>query len=104
MPKALDRHNINARLENQIAALLDDLENGIDITFRDRLMALNVISRLQVNFVALRKEHDQPGDGSAVRKYAKAFATDAPRGKTKDTRARAAAIAAADDDRDDDLE
>jgi hypothetical protein len=55
----LDRHNINARLENQIAGLLDDLENGIEITFRERLMVVDVISRLQVKFVALPKEHDQ---------------------------------------------
>jgi hypothetical protein len=76
--------------ENQTAALLDDIEKGIVITFRETPDG-NVISRLQVNFVALRKEHHESDDaGTADRKYTETFATDAARG-----RARAAAIAAA---------
>ena len=104
-PKPVDRLNVNARLYNQIAKLLDDLEeqdaeDPLDI--KTRIAALIAIGRIQTVFVGLRKENRDggPGAGSAVRKYARAFKTDGARGGTKDTRRprRAAAEQLPDDD------
>ena len=75
----LDPKNVNTRLYNQVAALLDDLESGDTvITVRERITALVAIGRIQTLFVGLRKENrDEPNAGSSVRKYAGAFAANA---------------------------
>lgn len=71
--KAIDPHNINIRLQNQISELLRQLEEG-DADIKTRYMALMAIARMQAVFVALRKEKfDEPTRGSSVRKYAGAF-------------------------------
>ena len=59
-PKPVDRLNVNARLYNQIAKLLDDLEeqdaeDPLDI--KVRIAALIAIGRIQKMFMDLRKEH-----------------------------------------------
>ena len=77
-----DPQNINMRLYNQVSALLTQLEEGEHITLKERYMALVAIGRIQTIFVALRKEKlDEPGRGSAVRKYAKAFQAHDARGR-----------------------
>ena len=105
-PKPVDRLNVNARLYNQIAKLLDDLEeqdaeDPLDI--KVRIAALIAIGRIQKMFMDLRKEHldgDPRTAGSAVRKYSRAFKTDGAGGRAKDTRRprRAAAEQLPDDD------
>jgi hypothetical protein len=82
--RPLDPHNINSRLQNQVATLLTQLEEGEHVTLRERVQALVAIGRIQIMFVGLRKEKaDEPERGSAVRKYAAAFeANDARRRKT----------------------
>lgn len=81
--RPLDPHNINSRLQNQVAALLTQLEEGEHVTMRERVQALVAIARIQLAFMGLRKEKtDEPERGSAVRKYAAAFeANDARRRK-----------------------
>lgn len=89
--KALDPHNINARLQNQVSELLRQLEEGEHVTLRERYMSLTAIGRIQVMFVSLRKEKaDEPDRGSAVRKYAAAFEANDARRRT----ARAGSIEA----------
>lgn len=96
-----DPLNVNARLYNQIAALLDELEakpkkGGSPIGIRERIAALIAIGRIQTIFVGLRKESGSGRNaGSSVRKYASAF-KDANRGRKAS--GRRAAVAAADDD------
>lgn len=77
--KPLDPLNVNERLYRQVAALLDQLEKERDLGLRERIAALVAVGRIQTIFVALRKEgaHDGPAAGSAVRKYASAFASHA---------------------------
>ena len=109
--RPVDPHNINARLQNQVAQLLTQLEEGEHITLRERVQALVAIGRVQIMFVGLRKEKaDEPDRGSAVRKYASAFAANDARrrkagaGSLEAVRAEDAEIAAAfggDDDGDD---
>lgn len=74
--KDLDPLRVNSRLYKQIAKVLDDLEHHSDeLTMRDRIAALTAVARIQTVFVGLRKEHkDDDNAGSAVRKYAGAFA------------------------------
>jgi len=73
-----DPHNVNGRLYDQIALLLDDME-GMDrddtMTFPQRLNAIIAIGRVQIMFANLRKaEARDPGSaGSKVRTYANAF-------------------------------
>ena len=91
-PKPVDRLNVNARLYNQIAKLLDDLEeqdaeDPLDI--KVRIAALIAIGHIQKMFMDLRKENldgDPTRAGSAVRKYSRAFKTDVAGGGAKDTR------------------
>lgn len=73
-----DPLNINGRLYQQIGRLLDDLE-GDDrddkMTTPQRISALIAVGRILTIFAALRKTDYEYGDaGSAVRKYAAAFA------------------------------
>lgn len=99
-----DPKNINSRLYNQIAKLLDDLEKprrGEDaITIRERIAALIAVGRLQLVFVNLRKEKTDDGGntGSAVRRYSAAFKQNAGRRRA----AVARSVAAAEPDGDDD--
>lgn len=100
-PASLDPKNINARLYNQVDAMLLQLEARDDdpelprLTLKERIAALIAIARIQVAFVGLRKEKlpDDDEPGSAVRKYATAFANDARRGTTRGGRGTAAATA-----------
>ena len=84
-PKSADPRNINDRLYKQIGRLLDDLE-GDDrddkMTTPQRISALIAVGRILTIFASLRKgDYDYGNSGSAVRKYAAAFARpDAARG------------------------
>jgi hypothetical protein len=108
MTSASDPLQINSRLYNQIARLLDDLEakdakQRLDI--KERIAALIAVGRIQIMFVNLRKENlSGAGSGSAVRKYSKAFtkANVASGRKKAAGRGRAAAAELADDDFSDD--
>ena len=96
MGKILDIHtpardpaNINGRLYRQLDLVLEGLEDPErheKVTLKERIAALIAIGRLQVIFMGLRKEKtdDHAGTaGSAVRKYAGAFADDNRRRKTR---------------------
>ena len=78
MTKSTDPLNINDRLYKQIGRLLDDLE-GDDrddkMTTPQRISALIAVGRILTIFASLRKgDYDYGNSGSAVRKYAAAFA------------------------------
>lgn len=99
-----DPRAVNSRLYEQIARLLDELEDAdvnqkLDI--KERIAAIIAIGRIQTIFVGLRKENrDGPtrSSGSAVRKYSKAFTANAGRGRKTTAGRRAAAAELADDD------
>lgn len=79
MPKEADPLNVNARLYAQIARLLDQLEDGdnrSEITIPQRINALIAVGRIQIMFANLKKAlaNDPIDAGSAVRRYAAAFA------------------------------
>lgn len=80
-----DPLNVNQRLYHQLSELLTALDEDRSITTRERIAALTAIARIQVAFMALRKEAiSDPDSGSAVRKYAGAFAKNASgRGKKR---------------------
>lgn len=109
MAQASDPHNVNGRLYNQIAKLLDDLEQrdaNEKVTIKERIAALIAVARIQTIFMTLRREHaDASGTtGSTVRKYAGAFKADAGRRRAAAARAAAADTGLddfADDDDDD---
>lgn len=95
--KKVDPLNVNTRLYNQIARLLDELEDrdarqNLDI--KERIAAMIAIGRIQTIFLNLRLKENTggTGSGSAVKRYAAAFKNDARRGATR------ARSAAADDD------
>lgn len=75
MAQTTDALNINSRLYKQLGRLLDELEKWDEtLTIPQRINALIAIGRIQVMFVGLRKEKNDPGrEGSSVRKYARAF-------------------------------
>ena len=104
--RALDPKSVNSRLYNQIDVMLTDLEQGEHITLKERIAALIAIAKIQVVFVALRKEKtDDDGErGSAVRKYAGAFKADEPRGRKAGARPATVPARAGDDAGEDDLE
>ena len=80
-----DPLDINGRLYKQIGRLIDDLESADRdeiITTPQRISALIAVGRILTIFAALKKsDYDYGNSGSAVRKYAAAFARpDAARG------------------------
>lgn len=91
MTTSLDPKNINSRLYDQLAKLLDDMEaadRDEKMTMPQRINCLIAIGRVQVIFANLRKAagDDPDRQGSSVRKYAKAFQTNAARGRTPSPR------------------
>ena len=83
-----DPLNINARLYGQIGRLLDDLESDDRddvMTTPQRISALIAVGRILTIFASLKKaDYEHGNTGSAVRKYAAAFARpDAARGGTR---------------------
>lgn len=77
MAKPNDPLDINARLYKQIGKLLDDMERADRdelMTMPQRVSALIAVGRIQKMFQDLRKGDLTYGAGSAVRKYASAFA------------------------------
>jgi hypothetical protein len=81
-----DPLRINARLYGQIGKLLDDLERDDReeiMTTPQRISALIAVGRILTIFAALKKnDYNYGNTGSAVRKYAQAFARpDAARGR-----------------------
>ena len=76
--KTGDPLNINSRLYGQIGKLLDDLEaddRDDKMTTPQRITALIAVGRILTIFAALKKQdYDYGNTGSAVRKYAAAFA------------------------------
>jgi len=85
MTKPTDPLDINGRLYKQIGRLLDDLESADRdevMTTPQRISALIAVGRILTIFASLRKgDYDYGNSGSAVRKYAAAFARpDAARG------------------------
>jgi hypothetical protein len=82
-----DPLNINGRLYNQIGKLLDDLEREDReevMTTPQRISALIAVGRILTIFASLKKaDYENGNTGSAVRKYAAAFARpDATGGRT----------------------
>ena len=82
-----DPLKINERLYKQIGKLLDDLESQDRdevMTTPQRISALIAVGRILTIFASLKKQdYDYGNTGSAVRKYAAAFARpDAARGGT----------------------
>jgi hypothetical protein len=80
-----DPLDINGRLYMQIGKLLDDLESADRdelMTMPQRIQSLIAVGRILTIFAALKKnDYDYGNTGSAVRKYAAAFARpDAARG------------------------
>ena len=77
--KSTDPLNINERLYKQIGKLLDDLESADRdevMTTPQRISALIAVGRILTIFATLKKaDYDYGNSGSAVRKYAAAFAT-----------------------------
>ena len=76
-PTEGDPLNVNARLYNQIGRLLDDLESADRdemMTMPQRISALIAVGRILTIFQTLRRGVDDGSSGSAVRKYAAAFA------------------------------
>ena len=85
MTKSTDPLDINGRLYKQIGKLLDDLESADRdevMTTPQRIQALIAVGRILTIFASLKKaDFDYGNSGSAVRKYAAAFARpDAARG------------------------
>jgi hypothetical protein len=83
-----DPLDINGRLYKQLGKLLDDME-ALDaeekMTMPQRISALIAVGRVQKMFVDLKKGEFSVGRGSAIDKYAEAFATPhAARGGTDD--------------------
>ncbi|HEX3522505.1 MAG TPA: hypothetical protein VHT52_10510 [Stellaceae bacterium] len=85
-----DPLDINARLYKQLGKLLDDMEAADaaeTMTFPQRINALIAVGRVQKMFVDLRKGEFSVGRGTAIERYAKAFATPhATGGRTDDAR------------------
>jgi hypothetical protein len=78
MTKSTDPLDINGRLYKQIGKLLDDLESADRdevMTTPQRIQALIAVGRILTIFASLKKaDYDYGNSGSAVRKYAAAFA------------------------------
>ena len=76
--KTGDPLDINGRLYKQIGRLLDDLESDDRddvMTTPQRISALIAVGRILTIFASLkRSDYDYGNTGSAVRKYAAAFA------------------------------
>jgi hypothetical protein len=105
MTKSTDPLDINGRLYKQIGRLLDDLESADRdelMTMPQRIQSLIAVGRILTIFATLRKgDYDYGNSGSAVRKYAAAFARpDAARGGKAGS--RSANIVEFDRDGDDD--
>jgi hypothetical protein len=81
MAEKHDPLNVNARLYGQLGRLLDEMEKwDEEITIPQRINALIAVGRIQVMFMGLRKESNDPGrEGRSVRKYAAAFRQNATR-------------------------
>lgn len=72
----LDPSDINGRLYKQNALMMDHLEKAKRMPDDERLKLMAAIGKVQQILMTLRKEHkdDGPAAGSAVRRYASAFA------------------------------
>lgn len=96
MADALDDLNmkVNGLLLEEMWQLLKDLrEHRHEIAFKERAAIMVYIMRCQTGFMGLRKETNEPdGQGDAVRKYSKAFATNAARGRKTGTGLSVAAL------------
>lgn len=103
--KRFDPLDIDGRLYRQVSELLDQLEDP-HVTLRERTAALKAIASIRIAYVKLSDHQDDPDAGSSVRKYAAAFAKNAPSGRAKLPRPAAVGappelVAAAYDDEDD---
>ena len=97
-----DPLKINERLYKQIGKLLDDLESQDRdevMTTPQRISALIAVGRILTIFATLKKQdYDYGNTGSAVRKYAAAFARpDAARGGARLPRSDALRLGGGDD-------
>lgn len=73
----LDPLNINARLQLWVSELI---ENRADMTTAEQVRAIAAIGRIQYVFMKLREEKFEPvNTGTAVKRYEKAFASNAAR-------------------------
>ena len=73
-----DPLDLNGRLYNQLGRLLDDMEaadRDEKMSMPQRIAALIAVGRVQKMFQDLRKGDLNVGAGSAIDKYAAAFAT-----------------------------
>lgn len=82
--KRLDPDNIPVRLYRQVSELLTQLEEGENITLRERVQALLAIGRL-VQLFDKRGDNNEHA-GSTVRKYESAFTTDGTRQRKANAR------------------
>ena len=104
-----DPLDINGRLYKQIGRLLDDLESADRdelMTMPQRIQSLIAVGRILTIFATLRKgDLDYANTGSAVRKYAAAFARpDAARGGKGQPRQHAVGFGGGDDSGSDDFD
>jgi hypothetical protein len=81
----LDPLSINPRLQQWVSELIEARE---DMSIGEQIRAIAAIARLQVNYIALRKEAGGGyATGTEVKRFAKAFAKNAIRGRQSNTRA-----------------
>lgn len=71
--KQADPHNLHARVMKQIAAILDALETEDNISWAQRLQAVNVMGRLIFADEKARAGEPTGDAGSAVRAYSQVF-------------------------------
>ena len=88
----LDPHNINPRLQAWISEIIEMRQ---DMNAREQIAAIAAIGRLQVLFIKLREETGGGlTTGTEVKRFAKAFATNASRERKNLARSSTAAVAA----------
>ena len=84
-PTTADPLSLNQRLYKQVGKLLDDMEaadRDETMTFPQRISALIAVARVQKMMMDLKKGEFDVGRGTAIDRYATAFAsTDAARGR-----------------------
>lgn len=74
-----DPKNINGRLYDAVSTLLDNFQ---DMTVREQVTAVSAIARIQVLFMKIREDPSVPSStGTTVKRYAKAFASNANKRK-----------------------
>ena len=80
MPQELDPHNLEARIEKQIARTVHIMEEAADDDMKDLANILQILLRcLYIRAGTKEKDREPEPDGAAVRKYSTAFRNEARR-------------------------